>query len=116
MGGYIILFIVVFGAIWYIGYMIYTLATQKRRYAELDETEYEPPEAFSWKATVLDKNVEMVQGGSLRVPEHQLVYTVLFQTEEGEKTYEVSKEIIETLAVGQRGTLIADDTEFFSFQ
>ncbi len=73
-----------------------------------------PPEIIG--ARVTDKRTAVASTGSVKSPNHEIVFFVSFLTDDGEtREYRVTQEIFEKCEIYQTGDLVTYDGIFFDF-
>ena len=86
---------------------------------QLEETFNEPVEEIPAEvvgARVMDKRTAVVSTGSVKSPNHEIVFFISFLTDDGEtREYRVTQEIYEKCEIYQTGDLVTYDGIFFDF-
>ena len=81
-----------------------------------EEDDWTPPEPIAYSACVVDMQVVVGNAGGHRRPETDAAFLVTFRTEDGEEMeYDVPEELYVTLEIGQEGTLVILNDDFFDF-
>ena len=92
-------------------------AMQKRKKAlkELQEPLKDMP-LVSKKAIVLSKKADIKYGRGIKLPVHNIVYSVIFSVDGKHKEFEVPKEVFESVSETQSGKLVTQNGIFYDFQ
>jgi len=113
-------FLLCFGVVFINGFIWFKLfrnAIKQRKKAlkELQEPLKDMP-LVSKKAIVLSKKADIKYGRGIKLPVHNIVYSVIFSVDGKHKEFEVPKEVFESVSENQSGKLVTQNGIFYDFQ